>query len=116
MKVLMDRNGRYPSISPDGNTVAFVFDHTLNFQRALDRSSKPLSLRISAAFAGDWNPNGRFVLAGGMKQFPLDYRLLVVDVTNQAFREVRKQVDEIVPEIYWVKKRFASSGAGRGAK
>jgi hypothetical protein len=107
MKPLGDARGTYPSISPSGDTVAFVADHMLYLQTVSTGESAALPLDISVDFAAGWSPNGRFLLVGGLRRFPTDYRLLAVEVSGKAVGEVRRQEDEIVPEIYWIKRRFA---------
>jgi hypothetical protein len=112
MNILSYRQGRYPCISPDGSKVAFVNNHALNIQNAgEDQSAKVISVGLKVDFAAGWSPNGRFLLVGGLKTFPMDYRLVAVDVVRERSAEVTTQIDEIIPDVWWIKRRFAPSQA-----
>ncbi len=105
-KVLIKKDVRYASISPDGTTIAFAEGHQINLQSLTRDPSARIVIDQPIDFLGGWSPDGRFLLAGASKAGSWSFSLIVVDVKAQTFAEALKQPGEMSSEIYWIHKRF----------
>lgn len=109
-EVLLHANGEAPSLSPDGQRVAFVSAHHLMTQDIAATSAREINTQMRIEFAGGWSPNGQFILAGGRSLVDLSgYRLIVIEEATGRFSDIVKYPDEIWPSQYWIHTRFCAS-------
>jgi Tol biopolymer transport system component len=105
-EIALAHNGRSPSISPDGQKVAFVDDAgKLAIYSFVDHSIRsPLSLITDGV--GSWSPDGRYLLAGVRKVSFLQRTLVIVDPIDGDFVDVKKIGDQRGTRVAWISKRF----------
>jgi hypothetical protein len=116
-RVLLEKEGQSPSLSPDGDFVAFINDVGVPVITSLiTRTSRELALhwRTVVGF-GPWSPDGAFLLAGIRGGFSVFTKLAVVDCATGDFKEIVPRVVEgdRGEDSAWVKRRFLSSSGLR---
>jgi hypothetical protein len=87
--VAYDGSGRFPRISPDGGTLAFV-DNKQALWRVTLSGGPPKRLMRGWAVpgAGAWSPDGRFLLAGARTSLYYFDELVVIDSANDSFAPI----------------------------
>jgi hypothetical protein len=82
-------SGRFPRISPDGGTLAFV-DNKQALWRVTLSGGPPKRLMRGWAVpgAGAWSPDGRFLLAGARTSLYYFDELVVIDSANDSFAPI----------------------------
>jgi len=87
---LLTGDGRFPVLTPDGGTVAFV-DHRHLVLKDLATGTERYPMKgWSTQGVGSWSPDGRFLLAGAWVSLSLQMRLVAVDTRNSGYIELTK--------------------------
>ena len=97
-----------PSITPDGQRVAFVEDGVVVIYEFKSNQFEKMPSAWQVDWLGAWSPNGKFLLAAGRKPFSFRYRVFAIDIEQQDFAEVMDEPDEVLPGLSWVNRRFAT--------
>jgi len=109
-RVLLEQEGHYPSLSPNGDFVAFINNAgVLVVTSLVTRTSRELALHWRTVVGlGPWSPEGAFLLAGITGGFSIFTKLAVVDCATGDFKEIVPRVVEgnRGGQSAWVKRRF----------
>ena len=109
-KVLLESAGRFPSLSPDGEWVAFVEDGFRLTVRAVSNSQRRAAAsHIVCDSVGGWTPDGKYLLAGTWGKFRLERRLEVVGIEDGESAVVKKLQDSGADRLVWVSTQLLSS-------
>jgi hypothetical protein len=118
-KIVVDADGRWPSLSPQGDVVAFV-----------DKSKDLIMTSLAAGprrairnrwwniiGIGAWSPNGRFLLAGARDPAGFFTNLLAIDSASDEFAEIMRLDTEgdRGETCVWISRRLLSPGPGERA-
>ena len=115
-KSVYEARGRYPSLSPDGEFLAFVDQDRRVFLRALStRSGRILRGRSGSVDGiGAWSPDGRYLLAGVSGTLSLSKKLVAIDSRTNRVVDLMPLGDLSGDKCVWVKKSFLSSSSTLG--
>lgn len=111
-KVVLEGDGQYASLSPQGNTLAF-----LDTRRGLvltDLATEATKILANPWWTvvgvGAWSPDGKFLLAGGRPLMNLVFDLLAVDTATADFaRVMRLEMEgDYGQTCVWIKRRLLS--------
>jgi Tol biopolymer transport system component len=106
-KTVLDGRGCFPSLSPDGETVAFVDESSVLVIMSLKGQKKkaPLSRWWTTSGVSAWSPDGRFLLAG-VTEFPsIVVTLAAIEVsTGEIFEIMRLNECDRGGGYAWIKK------------
>ena len=91
-----EKEGQYPSLSPDGDFVAFINNAVaLVVTSLVTRASRELAVHWRTVVGlGPWSPDGAFLLAAMTGGFSVFTKLAVVDCATGDFREIVPRVVE----------------------
>jgi hypothetical protein len=90
-KLVLEGQGRFPSISPSGELLAFI-DHRrrLNLVKVTSGISTPLLDRLTVHGVGSWTPDGSLLFAAVEPELSLYCYLTAVDCSADAYAEIRR--------------------------
>jgi hypothetical protein len=110
-KPLLEGRGRYPSLSPDGESVAFMDARRQLVVTSLSTSRERALLRQGwrAFGVGAWSPDGKYLLAGVVRPLSLAIGLVAVEFKTNVVAEVMPIGDLVGDRYVWVKNGFLSS-------
>ena len=107
-RVLLESSGRYPSLSPLGDSVAFVNkEQELVAISLVTRTSRKLMTGWwSTLGLGSWSPDGTFLLAGVRGRFSVFTKLVAIDCTTGEFVAIVPRLEEgnLGERSAWVKR------------
>jgi hypothetical protein len=107
-KVLMEEQGRFPALSPDGESLAFVDDRkrlvVVNLATGARRTL--LSGWLGVLSIGAWSPDGTYLLANVPRPLRFSVILVAVECATDRYAEVMP-LGEIGGGSYvWVKREL----------
>jgi hypothetical protein len=109
-RVLLEKEGQSPSLSPEGDFVAFINNAGAPVVTSLiTRTSRELVVHWRTVVGlGPWSPDGAFLLAGIMGGLSVFTKLAVVDCATGNFKEIVPRLVEgdRGEQSAWVKRRF----------
>jgi hypothetical protein len=110
-KVVHETPGRYPSLSPAGNAVAFVRDGELRTTTIGSSASRSLTGRWYTAYgAGAWSPDGTFILAGVRSFLGFFTHLVAIDsLTGEIANIMRLDEGDSGGDWVWIKRSLLSN-------
>jgi len=109
-KIVLKATGRFPSLSPDGERIAFVDDAgNLLVRNIGDSQNRTLLTGTTTDGVGAWSPDGKFVLVGVRRVSFIDRKLAVVEISSGEFVEVMKLGGWFGDRFVWINKRFLSA-------
>ena len=86
--ILFRGKGRFPAVSPVGESLVFVDENRLIVRSLISGTSRRLMQGWSTYGIGSWSPAGEFVIAGARTSVSLWLRLVVIDTVSDGFAEV----------------------------
>jgi hypothetical protein len=91
-KLVLEGNGRFTSLSPQGDALVFLGrGGDLVMITLATGARRSLMNRWWTAFGvGGWSPDGRFLLAGGEASLGIFTKLVVIDCTTNEFVEIMR--------------------------
>jgi hypothetical protein len=90
-KIVLEGRGRYPSLSPNGNVVAFVHNGELTATILGSSSSRNLlSRRYAAQGIGAWSPDGTLLLAGVRSFLGFFMHLAAIDSASGEIADIMR--------------------------
>ena len=110
-KVMLQGFGRFPSLCPDGEAVAFVDRRNLVVSSLANGSTRILRNRGCMAYGvGAWSPDSRFFLAGVRALLSLSVSLVAVDQVKDDFVEVKRlEEGDFGENCVWIKRSLLTS-------
>jgi hypothetical protein len=110
-KLLLQGRGRNPSLSPDGESLAFMNEHrqlvVANLSSGLRRTL--LGRWWRTVGVGAWSPDGKYLLAGVVRPLSLAIRLVAVEFETNVAADVMPIGDLGGARYVWIKNGFLSS-------
>jgi len=116
-KVLLEQDGQYPSLSPQGDVIAFLDKHedlvATNLATGARRSMRNRWWNVVGV--GGWSPDGRFLLAGVRAPLPFYVYLVAIECSTEEFVEImRLEMEGDRGETCgWIKRRLLSEKAAQ---
>jgi hypothetical protein len=112
-KPIFESPGRFPTLAPDGDNVAYVQDRQLTIRSLEDGGSRNLLAGLRVDGVGSWSPNGEFLLAGIRSSALAWRRLVAIDCVSDSVVEFQ-QLDEgdYGNRCAWIQRCFLSFQAG----
>jgi hypothetical protein len=90
-KVLFEGEGRFPSLSPSGEAVAFVDGHRkLNFTTVATGATRRLLESSTTHGVGSWTPDGALLFAGVEPTLSFFWYLAAVDCSMDTYAEITR--------------------------
>jgi len=113
-KLVLDGVDRFPSLSPRGDTLAFVHKSGSLVVTALATGTKRILMNrwwATAVGIGAWSPDGKFLLAGVRDPIGLFTSLVAIDAeTDESAEIMRLEVEGDHGEACtWIKRHFLSA-------
>ncbi len=110
-KVVHEGQGRFPRISPQGDSLAFVDrKRALRVAVLAGGTDRTLMHGWTVPGVGSWSPNGRFLLAGARTSPSLFDKLVVVDTADDAFTEIMGLGEgNQGPRFTWIRRVLLAS-------
>lgn len=114
--VILRSTGRFPTLSPGGQRLAYVDpDHEV-FVTEVAKSTGASLARMRACGVGSWSPDGTLLLAGGWTRLSWWKRLVVIDRTDKRFVELAKLGEgDLGDRCLWISRQLLASGPEPGA-
>ncbi len=105
-KVLMNSRGRFPALSPNGESVAFVDDqhHIAVVSLATRVRLTLLDSWWRTIAIGAWSPDGRYLLAASTRLLSFSIRLVAVECATNRFAGIRPLGDFVAPGCVWINR------------
>lgn len=109
-KVLFDSMGRFPCLSPEGDSVAFINkEQELVVASVITRANKKLVKGWWATLGlGCWSPDGMFLLAGIRGRLSFFVKLVAIDCATGEFTQLisRLQEGDLGEQSAWVNRHL----------
>jgi len=109
--LVFESQGRFPSLSHRGDTVAFVDRHNTLVITALATGKRtfPISKWWDTPGVGAWSPDGRFLLAGAKGPLAIYWNAAVIDLaTGEVVQIVRLEEGIFGQDTAWINRRLLS--------
>jgi len=111
-RALLEQEGRFPCLSPDGNSIAFI-------RNAKELISMSVTARIGKKVVngwtdilglGAWSPDGSFLLAGVRGPLGFFTKLAAIDCTTGGITDIVAELPEgsLGEQSAWVSRRLLS--------
>jgi hypothetical protein len=110
-KPQLEGRGRYPSLSPNGQSLAFVDEQKqlVVASLATGRSQTLLGRWCRTFGVGAWSPDGKYILAGVAGPLSLSKKLVAVEVETNVVVDIMPIGDLAGDRYVWIKNSFLSS-------
>jgi hypothetical protein len=108
-KVLLESKGRFPCLSPNGDSIAFVSnDELISISLRTRAATKVVKGWDAVLGLGSWSPEGRFLLAGIRSFLSFSVKLVAIDCTTGEFTDIFSplQEDSLGEQSVWMKRRL----------
>jgi hypothetical protein len=110
-RVVLESNGRFPSLSPNGSSLAFLDTRGDFVITTLATGARRVitSPWWTVVGVGGWSPDGKFLLAGARPAFSVFIHLVAIDCATDEFAEITELDEGDFGETsVWLKRRLLS--------
>lgn len=106
--------GRFPSLSPDGGSVAIVDDRRRLVIVEVSSGARrtPLGRWWRTLGIGGWSPDGRYLLVGATEPLSFSIRLVAVEPATGRFADIMPLGDLVGNGFVWIRRDLLKYSAG----
>ena len=115
-KILLEQDGHYPSLSPQGDVIAFLDKREdLVVTTLTTGARRSIRNRWNTVGVGGWSPDGRFLLAGVRAPLPFYVHLVAIEHSTEEFVEIMRleMEGDFGETCVWIKRRLLLEKAAK---